>query len=80
MLAVVESSAIQGVDACGVRVEVNVANTSVPSFTVVGLPDAAVQESRERVRTAIKNTGLSFPADKRVTMNLTVSPTLPFIG
>lgn len=75
MLAVVESSAIQGVDAYGVRVEVNVASTSVPSFTVVGLPDAAVQESRERVRTAIKNTGLSFPADKRITVNLAPADT-----
>jgi magnesium chelatase family protein len=80
MLAVVESSAIQGVEAYGVRVEVNVANTSIPSFTVVGLPDAAVQESRERVRTAIKNTGLSFPFDKRITMNLTVSPATPLTG
>ena len=71
MLSVVESSAIYGVDAYGVRVEVNVAFTSVaPGFTIVGLPDAAVQEARERVRAAIKNSGLSFPADKRLTVNL----------
>ena len=45
MLSVVESSAILGVDAYGVRVEVNIANTSIPMFMIVGLPDAAVQES-----------------------------------
>jgi magnesium chelatase family protein len=60
MLAVVESAAIFGVDAYGVRAEVNVSGT-VPSFTIVGLPDAAVQESRERVRAAIRNSGLRFP-------------------
>lgn len=75
MLAVVESSAILGVDAYGVRVEVNVANTTLPSFTIVGLPDAAVQESRERVRAAIKNTGLVFPTDKRLTINLAPADT-----
>jgi magnesium chelatase family protein len=75
MLSVIESSAILGVDAYGVRVEVNVANTSIPSFTIVGLPDAAVQESKERVRAAIRNSGLSFPADKRLTVNLAPADT-----
>lgn len=70
MLAVVESAAIFGVDAYGVRCEVNVAGANLPSFTIVGLPDAAVQESRERVRAAIKNSGLLFPFDKRLTVNL----------
>jgi magnesium chelatase family protein len=70
MLAVVESAAIFGVDAYGVRCEVNVAGAQLPSFTIVGLPDAAVQESRERVRAAIRNTGLLFPFDKRLTVNL----------
>jgi magnesium chelatase family protein len=70
MLAVVESSAILGVDAYGVRVEVNVANSQLPQITIVGLPDAAVQESKERVRAAIKNSGLSFPGDKKITINL----------
>jgi magnesium chelatase family protein len=69
MLAVVESAAIFGVDAYGVRAEVNVSGT-VPSFTIVGLPDAAVQESRERVRAAIRNSGLRFPYDKRIIVNL----------
>lgn len=71
MLSVVESSAIFGVDAYGVRVEVNVAYTAtMPGFTIVGLPDAAVNEARERVRAAIKNSGLMFPGDKRLTVNL----------
>jgi magnesium chelatase family protein len=75
MLSVVESSAILGVDAYGVRVEVNVATTSIPQFTIVGLPDAAVQESRERVRAAVKNSGLMFPADRRITVNLAPADT-----
>ena len=70
MLAVVESSAILGVDAYGVRVEVNVTAAQLPQITIVGLPDAAVQESKERVRAAIKNSGLSFPGDKKITINL----------
>jgi magnesium chelatase family protein len=75
MLAVVESSAVLGVNAYGVRVEVNVATTSIPQFTVVGLPDAAVQESKERVRAAIKNSGLLFPADRKITVNLAPADT-----
>lgn len=68
MLAQVDSSAILGIDAYIVRVEVDI-SSSLPSFTIVGLPDAAVQESRERVRSAIKNTGLEFPL-RRITINL----------
>jgi magnesium chelatase family protein len=75
MLSVVESSAILGVDAYGVRVEVNVVAAQIPQFTVVGLPDAAVQESRERVRAAIKNSGLMFPGDRRITVNLAPADT-----
>lgn len=75
MLSVVESSAVLGVNAYGVRVEVNVATTSIPQFTIVGLPDAAVQESRERVRAAIKNSGLLFPADRKITVNLAPADT-----
>lgn len=75
MLAVVESSAILGVDAYEVRVEVNVAPAQIPQFTIVGLPDAAVQESRERVRAAIKNSGLSFPGDKKLLVNLAPADT-----
>lgn len=68
MLAKVNSCAVVGLDGALVQVEVDIANGG-PMFTVVGLPDAAVQESRERVRAAIKNSGLTFPL-KRVTVNL----------
>jgi magnesium chelatase family protein len=68
MLSQVDSSAILGIDAYIVRVEVDI-SSSVPMFTIVGLPDAAVQESRERVRSAIRNTGLDFPL-RRITINL----------
>jgi magnesium chelatase family protein len=70
MLAVVEAAAVYGVDAYGVRVEVNVGTAQIPSFTIVGLPDAAVQESRERVRAALKNSGFPFPGDRRIIVNL----------
>ena len=69
MLVPVDSSAILGVDAYIVEVEVDVAGGSA-LFTIVGLPDAAVQESRERVRAAIRNTGYEFPFTKRITINL----------
>src|SRR4028118_198169 len=76
MLAVITSSAILGVDACEVRVEGDVVPAGgVPQFTIVGLPDAAVQESRERVRAAIKNSGLSFPGDKKILVNLAPADT-----
>ncbi len=68
MLARVLSAALVGVDAALVRVEVDV-TAGLPAFTTVGLPDSAVRESRERVRTAIRNAGFAFPAD-RITVNL----------
>ncbi|MFQ5811207.1 MAG: magnesium chelatase domain-containing protein, partial [Armatimonadota bacterium] len=68
MLAIVGSAAIYGIDAYPVRVEVDVAKGK-PDFTVGGLPDTAVQESRERVRAAIRNSGFIFPLD-RFTVNL----------
>jgi magnesium chelatase family protein len=68
VLALVLSAALVGVEAALVRVEVDVA-AGLPTFTVVGLPDSAVRESRERVRTAIRNAGFAFPSD-RVTVNL----------
>ncbi|MFM7319928.1 MAG: YifB family Mg chelatase-like AAA ATPase [Armatimonadota bacterium] len=70
MLGLVESAAVSGVDACGVRVEVHVALSQMPGTTIVGLPDAAVQESRERVRAAIRHSHRTFPADKRIVVNL----------
>lgn len=68
MLARVKSAAVVGVDAYQVDVEVDVAN-GLPSVMVVGLPDMAVQESKERVRAAIRNTGYTFPAS-RIVINL----------
>jgi len=68
MLANVTSCALQGLDAVSVAVVVD-ASRGMPGLTVVGLPDAAVKESRERVRSAIKNSGLIFPG-KRITVNL----------
>lgn len=68
MLAVVNSLALAGLDAQAIQVEVDV-SSGLPCFDLVGLPDTAVRESRERVRTAIKNAGFEFPA-KRITVNL----------
>ncbi|MBN1440889.1 MAG: YifB family Mg chelatase-like AAA ATPase [Anaerolineales bacterium] len=68
MLARVSSCAVIGLDGAVVDTEVDVAN-GMPSFVIVGLPDTAVQESRERVQAAVKNAGLSFPY-RRVTVNL----------
>lgn len=68
MLARVTSAAVMGVDAYGVEVEVDVAN-GLPSVMVVGLPDTAVQESKERVRAAVRNSGYTFPAS-RIVINL----------
>lgn len=68
MLAQITSSAVNGIDAYLIEVEVDI-SPALPSFTIVGLPDAAVRESIERVRAAIKNCGLEFPA-RRITINL----------
>jgi magnesium chelatase family protein len=68
MLAKVTSCAVVGLDAALIEVEVDIGR-GLPSITIVGLPDAAVQESRERVRAAIRNTGLAFP-NSRLTVNL----------
>ncbi len=68
MLARVYSCAVIGLEGVVVEVEVDTAN-GLPKIIVVGLPDAAVQESRERVQSAIKNAGLFFPR-KHITVNL----------
>ena len=67
-LAVLASRALSGLEAPAVRVETHLA-PGLPAFSVVGLPDAEVRESRERVRAAILNSGLEFPAG-RITVNL----------
>jgi len=69
MLAKILSGAVVGLSAIGITVEVDIASQGLPSFTIVGLPDKAVEESKERVRAAIKNSGAEFPA-KRITVNL----------
>ncbi len=68
MLARVYSCAVVGLDGVIVEVEVDYTN-GLPGMTIVGLPDAAVQESRERVQTAVKNAGLHFPRH-RIVVNL----------
>ena len=68
MLAKVNSCAVIGLEGSTVEVEVDI-SPGLPSFTIVGLPDTAVQEARERVRAAIRNTGYDFPL-KRITVNL----------
>ena len=68
-LAVVHSRALDGVDAPQVVVEVHLAN-GLPSVTIVGLADTEVKEARERVRAALLNSGLAFPMNKRITINL----------
>lgn len=69
MLARVWSASILGIDAIKVGVEVDVAG-GLPSITLVGLPDTAVQESRERVKAALKNSGFAFPV-RKIVINLT---------
>ncbi|TDX51954.1 YifB family Mg chelatase-like AAA ATPase [Orenia marismortui] len=68
MLAKAISNAVLGIDGYSVEVEVDLAK-GLPAFTIVGLPDVAVKEAKERVRSAIKNTGYPFPI-KRITVNL----------
>ena len=68
-LAVIHSRALDGLDAPEVTVEVHLAN-GLPSFTLVGLADTEVKEARERVRAALHNSGLDFPHNKRITVNL----------
>ena len=68
-LAVVHSRALHALVAAEVTVEVHLAN-GLPSFTLVGLADVEVKEARERVRAALQTSGLEFPANKRITVNL----------
>jgi magnesium chelatase family protein len=68
VLATLLSAALAGIDGRIVRVEVDV-SPGLPSFTVVGLPDTSVRESRDRVRTAIRNSGFEFPW-QHITINL----------
>ena len=77
-LAIVRSRALDGLDAAAVRVEVHLAN-GLPAFTLVGLAETEVKESRERVRAAFANNGLAFPTNKCIVVNL-ASAELPKEG
>jgi len=68
MIAKIESACLVGMEASRVQVEVNLAK-GMPSFSIVGLPDASVREAKDRVVAAIRNTGFDFPS-RRVTVNL----------
>ena len=68
MLACVRTAAVYGIEACPIQVEVDVSH-GLPCFAMVGLPDAGIRESRDRVRSAIRNSGFLFPPH-RITVNL----------
>jgi len=68
MLAKVLSCAVVGLEGAVVEVEVDIAS-GLSAFYIVGLPDTAVQEAKERVRSAVRNSGLQFPS-RRITVNL----------
>ena len=68
-LSLVQSRALLGLEAPAVTVEVHLAN-GLPSFTLVGLAEVEVKEARERVRSALQNSGLEFPHNQRITVNL----------
>ena len=68
-LATIHSRARLGIDAPAVQVEVHLAN-GMPSLTLVGLPETAVRESKDRVRSALLNAQLEFPGSKRITISL----------
>jgi magnesium chelatase family protein len=76
-LSIVQSRAIVGIEAVPVQVEVHIAN-GLPAFNIVGMPETAVKEARERLRAAIINSGFEFPA-KRITVNLAPAE-LPKVG
>jgi len=69
MLIKIPSIANLGLETIKVDVEVNLANRGLPGFEIVGLPDKAVDESKERVRAAVSSSGIDFPA-KKITVNL----------
>jgi len=77
VLGLVPSASLLGIDGHAVTVEVHITG-GLPSFTVVGLPDASCREARDRVRAAIQSTGLEWPM-QRVTVNL-APPTVRKVG
>ncbi|MGH9132969.1 MAG: magnesium chelatase domain-containing protein, partial [Ilumatobacteraceae bacterium] len=69
MISTVQSATLLGARGYPVTVEVHV-GTGLPAFTIVGLPDEACRESRDRVRAALLSSGTEWPSSKRVTVNL----------
>ncbi|HOL22312.1 MAG TPA: YifB family Mg chelatase-like AAA ATPase [bacterium] len=69
MLAKINSLTIWGIEGVSVDVEVDI-SFGMPTISIVGLPDQAVKESRDRIKPAIKNSGFEFPSDRRVVINL----------
>ena len=77
MLAKIHSFGLSGLLGFAVEVEVDV-SPGLPAYDTVGLPDAAVRESRERVRSALRNSGFEFPM-RRLTINLAPFTTCPLL-
>ena len=73
MIATIKSLGLSGIGGYGVAAEIYISN-GLPGFDIVGLPDAAVKEARERVRAEVKNSGFRFP-QSRVTVNLAPADT-----
>ncbi|MFH1398237.1 MAG: magnesium chelatase domain-containing protein, partial [Candidatus Omnitrophota bacterium] len=71
MLAKVLSFCLVGIEACPIEIEVDVSR-GLPAISLVGLADTAIKESKERVKTAIKNSGFQWPAE-RITISLAPS-------
>src|SRR5579864_7726305 len=69
MLACITTAAVVGLEGQLIEVQVDITSQGLPSFYLVGLPNTAVREARERVRAAIKNSGLVYPL-RRITANL----------
>lgn len=74
MLTKISSITNSGLDSIGVDVEINIADRGLPSFDIVGLANKSVEESKERVRTAISNSGVNFPS-KKIMVNLAPADT-----
>ena len=73
MLSKIRSFGLQGIKGYEVSLEIDI-NNGLPGFEIVGLPDAAIKESRERVRSAIKNSGFMF-TPKKITVNFAPADT-----
>lgn len=73
MLSIVKTMSLHGLDGYLIDVEVDI-SSGMPSWDIVGLPDTSVKESKERVRTAIKNSGIEFPS-RKIIVNLSPAST-----